>query len=86
MENTLSALVARAHAESQTRPDVGRVVVVVRGRKVPLGTSGIVRVNCLREIRKYGRVVARERRVGIEIPTSVELVWTAERNCEVVKG
>lgn len=55
----------------------GSTLKVVRGRKVPIGTTGVCIWN------GEGKKAAWGRRVGIK-DSDGEVHWTAEKNCEVV--
>lgn len=79
----LTALLEKARSESASRPDMGRKVRVVKGRKVPLGTEGIVVYNALHNIHNRGRLVNRVRRVGIE-DASGTVHYTAASNVVVI--
>ncbi len=64
-----------AEVEAHT-PSKGKTVRVARGRKVPVGTVGVVKVNCDGQ---WGR------RVLLTLEDGTE-VWTAQSNVEVVQA
>lgn len=80
---TMNELLAKAHAEALTRPDMGRKVRVVKGRKVPLGTEGVVVYNALHEIKVSGRVVKKDRRIGVK-DAKGEIHFTSDTNVVVI--
>lgn len=80
---TYNELLDRARAEAAVRPDMGRTVKVVKGRKVPVGTTGVVVYNALHNIVRYGRVVRVVRRIGIK-DASGAVHFTAADNAVAV--
>lgn len=77
------SLLIRASQEAARRPDVGRNVRVVAGRKVPKGTEGVVFYNRLHPIRVGGRTVRVERRIGFRDADGTTH-FTSESNLEVL--
>jgi uncharacterized protein YdaU (DUF1376 family) len=75
-ERAHSVRVAEAAAERELKAvRKGIEVVVVKGRKVPRGTRGIVRWEGGND---YGS------RIGISVPGEDKLVYTAPSNCEAI--
>ena len=79
----VAALRERAAEEARKRPDKGRTVKVVRGRKVPIGTVGVV---FWAGIDGYGT-----QKIGIATSDRkdasgryIDAVFTAAKNCEAI--
>lgn len=79
----LVAQALKKHHEECKKVDKGKLVIVMRGRKVAIGTKGKVfwigNVNC----DHYGRSWGVQERVGIKDDNG-NIYWTASSNCEVV--
>lgn len=90
-----AALDAKIRADAMARdavvPKVGRTVKVVKGRKIPVGTVGVVRWAGLDQFRRRyympaGYVRNDIERVGIAVAGRAQLLFTDASNVEVVQA